>query len=225
MREKKDEESRGVARQADHKPPPAFHDDPGARYTALHELRKYPFFADDDAVFDNTVRSTIQQNDAGSLPPSEAQQAVSEVDTIAVAHEQLRSAVDITPAAVPQYTLPDVQSQAEPQRWVDTAPATAPQYTSQDNTTQSLIFAAAERGTRTSPGEDRILARAPWYSRAPTGTTLFLVILYFTLGGTALIGTGLVLGDIGGTLMVLFGLIIAMIAGSFAWRELMSGNL
>jgi hypothetical protein len=63
-------------------------------------------------------------------------------------------------------------------------------------------------------------AREPWYSRVPTGASLIATILYFLIGGVALIGTGLVLGGLGGGLMALFGLVVTSVAAFVAWQEL-----
>ena len=54
----------------------------------------------------------------------------------------------------------------------------------------------------------------------PADIPLVAIIIYFLIGGVALLGTGLVLGGIGGTLMALFGLAVTAIAAFVAWQEL-----
>lgn len=217
MPEKEDEQSRWAARQPEQEPRPAFHDDPGLRRSALDELRQYPSFADDDDAIDTVALGAVQE-DTG---------------TAALGTVQEDTGDNALPVAATRLASEDaaISGVAEPLSVAaDTTPAAAQQFADQDNARPSRPPAVADGNVGASANESLTAAPvftpsySPWYSRVPTGTALFLIILYFTIGGAVLIGLGLGLGGIGGTLMALFGLVIASIAAFCAWQELVSGN-
>ena len=65
----------------------------------------------------------------------------------------------------------------------------------------------------------RSSSRIPRADLPLTGTALLAAILYFAIGGVALIIVGIILGGVAGILLALVGLLSAAAAGLAAWQE------
>lgn len=231
MRENKSGPNRWTTDQTEAKAEalPNFGDDPGASRSAFEELRKYPFFfADDDDEPTNTLPTRAARADmerSATAPPIPAPPAAirpllvqplsaeARVQTTSKAAAPApETAAPVAPASLAErHAAAIARKQATPP--ASPAPLAAPLESSADQE----VVAPAPRAPRTPHP-----AQEPWYSRVPTGVSLVVVILYFLIGGVALIGTGLVLGGLGGTLMALFGLAVTSVAAFVAWQELTS---
>ena len=237
MREKKSDPNRWTADRADSEAEvlPKFGEGFAPSRSAFEELRKYPFFfADDDDEPTQTAPTPVAHADmarSATVPPIPAPPA--EIRPLLAHHAPPEARVEVTSrtvtpiaetaapaaptslaarhaAAIARKHVAPVAAPAAPAHALPIEPVADPE--------EAIPAPRAARATQPSPEQE------PWYSRVPTGMSLVAVIVYFLIGGVALIGTGLVLGGLGGTLMALFGLVVTAVAAYVAWQELNTGR-
>lgn len=205
-------------------------DDLGKSRAAFEELRKYPFFfADEDddeptnAPLSRAAHAELERSATAPpipAPPTEIRPLLAQpLVGAARAEATSRGAAPVPESAAPvavaslaeRHAAAIARKQsATPAPSAPPAPPAAP------------IESAAERETIAHAAQVPQPVQEPWYSRVPTGVSLVAVIVYFLIGGVALIGTGLVLGGLGGSLMAIFGLAVTSVAALVAWQELTS---
>ncbi len=223
MRENKSGPNRWTTDQPEAAALPKFGEGLPPSRSAFEELRKYPFFfADDD--------------DAESVNPPQARATHADIEQrsatappIPAPPTEIRPLLAYTP---PSEVRAEVTNKAAEQSAETPAPAASASLAERHAAAiarHATIEPAIDRETsapapRTPQAHPQAqgIAQEPWYSRVPTGVSLIAVIVYFLIGGVALIGTGLVLGGLGGGLLALFGLAVTAVAAFVAWQELTS---
>lgn len=241
MRENKSGPNRWTTDQPEAAALPKFGEGLPPSRSAFEELRKYPFFfADDDdaeSVNPPQARAThadIEQRSATAppipAPPTEIRPLLAYTPPSEVRAEVTNKVAEQsaeTPAPAASASLAERHAAAIARKQytpsAPPAPLAAPieRHATIEPAIDRETSAPAPRTPQAHPQAQGI-AQEPWYSRVPTGVSLIAVIVYFLIGGVALIGTGLVLGGLGGGLMALFGLAVTAVAAFVAWQELTS---
>jgi len=209
--------------------------------SAFEELRKYPFFfADDDA--DDEPTNTPQARAAHAAVERSATAPPIPAPMTEIRPLLAQPPATETRAELPGQIPPPVRERAAPTAAASLAARHAAAIARKESATPPPaaplpvpIAPAIEeelpapvtrapqapRAPQTPQAQQAPQpAQEPWYSRVPTGVSLIAAIVYFLIGGVALIGTGLVLGGLGGGLMALFGLVVTSVAAFVAWQEL-----
>ncbi len=202
-------------------------DDLGKSRAAFEELRKYPFFfadEDDDEPTNAPLSHAELERSATAppipAPPTEIRPLLAQpLVGAARAEATSRGAAPVPESAAPVAVASLAERHAAAIARKQSAPPAPPAV---PVPSAAPIESAAERETIAHAAQVPQPVQEPWYSRAPTGVSLVAVIVYFLIGGVALIGTGLVLGGLGGSLMAIFGLAVTSVAALVAWQELTS---
>lgn len=209
---------------------PDLGDGPGSSRAAYEELRKYPFFfADEDdeapdpppALAAQAERELSATAPPLPAPPTEIRPLLTRAPETTAQHEVQRKAPEATPEAPAPASPPMAASLAERHaaaiaRQQHAAPA-APR----PSAAPVAPAAGSAAGAPTAHVPQAFVpVSGPWHQHLPAGISLVAVILYFLIGGVALLATGLVLGGLGGTLIALFGLVVTAVAAFVAWQEL-----
>lgn len=240
MRENKSGPNRWTTDQPEAAALPKFGEGLPPSRSAFEELRKYPFFfADDDDAEPEALPQTRAAHPAlersATAPPIPAPPTEIRPLLARTSPSETRAAVTTaaaeqgpqTPAPVASASLAERHAAviARKQYTPSAPPAPLAAPVERNATVASAIerepSIPAPRSPQAHPQAAGI-AQEPWYSRVPTGVSLIAAIVYFLIGGVALIGTGLVLGGLGGGLMALFGLAVTSVAAFVAWQELTS---
>lgn len=232
MRENKSGSSHRTTDQtdADMGTRPTFGDDTGTSRSVLEELRKYPFFFDDDEPADTYSAHAARVGMARDATPPRSPALPTEIRPLPTCTSLSKTCLEMTNKAAgsaretpPPETPVSLAGRhtAAITRTQSTAPMPSaapalPVAAIDTVTTQETVAPAAH--TSQAPQ----LAQEAWYNRVPTGVSLVAIIVYFLIGGVALLGTGLVLGGLGGTLMAIFGLAVTSVAAFVTWQELIS---
>ncbi len=252
MRENKSGPDRWTTDQADVEKEalPKFGDGLPPSRSAFEELRKYPFFFADDADEPTTTPQARAAHAAvarsATVPPIPA--PMTEIRPLLAQPPVVSPPPATAPRAeMPSQTLPPVRESAAPTVAASLAarhaaaiarkePATLPSAAplpvpiapaiEEEMPAPATRVPQAPRAPQIPPQAQRASqpAQEPWYSRVPTGISLVAALVYFLIGGVALIGTGLVLGGLGGGSMALFGLVVTSVAAFVAWQELTNGR-
>lgn len=202
-------------------------DDLGKSRAAFEELRKYPFFfadEDDDEPTNAPLSHAELERSATAppipAPPTEIRPLLAQpLVGAARAEATSRGAAPVPESAAPVAVASLAERHAAAIARKQSAPPAPPAV---PVPSAAPIESAAERETIAHAAQVPQPVQEPWYSRVPTGVSLVAVIVYFLIGGVALIGTGLVLGGLGGSLMAIFGLAVTSVAALVAWQELTS---
>jgi len=208
-------------------------DDLGKSRAAFEELRKYPFFfADEDddeptnAPLSRAAHAELERSATAPpipAPPTEIRPLLAQpLVGAARAEATSRGAAPVPESAAPVAVASLAERHAAAIARKQSAPSAPPAPPAASVPSAAPIESAAERETIAHAAQVPQPVQEPWYSRVPTGVSLVAVIVYFLIGGVALIGTGLVLGGLGGSLMAIFGLAVTSVAALVAWQELTS---